>query len=87
MKNLVKVIEPTPITAKIIKVVSSPKLASNDGKLKLIKKFVIHKNSTQNPIPKPRNLSGIISDIASQKIGPIKLCMEKRKHIISPKTT
>lgn len=82
----VKVIEMNPIAAKIIKVICKPRLASNDGKTKPITKLVIHKKITQQPMPKPRNLSGIISEMLSHRIGSRKVCMEKRKLTVKHRT-
>ena len=75
-----------PIAAKIMKVICKPRLAKSDGKTKPITKLVIHKKITQQPMPNPLNLSGIISEILSQRIGPKKVCMENRKLTVKHRT-
>ena len=75
-----------PIAAKIMNVICKPRLASNDGKTKPITKLVIHKKITQQPMPNPLNLSGIISEMLSQRIGPKKVCMENRKLTVKHRT-
>ena len=78
--------EMKPIVAKMMNVICRPRLASNDGKTKPMTKFVIHRKMTQQPMPKPLNLSGIISEMLSQRIGPRKVCMEKRKLTVKHRT-
>src|SRR3954470_9818561 len=82
-----KLIARTPRPTKMKNVVEMCRASTSTGKVRPMAKLVSHSTSPAMPMPKPRSLSGKISESISQVTGEIAPCWKARNVTVSPRTT